>query len=62
MITLNVKNYCHNCPEFEPYADKNTLYSGDEKMHMTEIRCIHSERCKIIAEFLELEKGEINND
>ena len=30
-IKLDIKDYCHNCPDFEPDVDKNqeTLYIDD---------------------------------
>lgn len=56
MITLIVKNYCHNCPEFEPDVYKDTLYVNGEDINMTNIKCIHRQRCESIIEFLKLEK------
>lgn len=45
MISLNVENYCHNCPDFEPKVDK--MY-GDMKVYEQIVSCVNKERCKHI--------------
>ena len=56
MIKLLVKDYCHNCPEFEPHFSKTEWY-GDTSWCRTDtdITCKHAERCKEIKRYLEKE-------
>ena len=49
MINLNVNDYCHNCPEFEPKVDK--LYAFNETA-TTFIYCEHKELCDRIHDYL----------
>lgn len=57
MIKLEVKEYCHNCPEFTPSVDKECYGSGygDEFYHTT-ITCKYAKRCEAIAKYFR--KGE----
>lgn len=57
MIKLEVKEYCHNCPEFKPSVDKECyeLGYGDEFYHTT-ITCKYAKRCEAIAKYFR--KGE----
>lgn len=50
MITLQVENYCQNCPDFEPYC--NRLYSLDDHVE-TLVQCVHKDRCKEIKAYIE---------
>ena len=65
MITLCVKSYCHDCPEFEPDVEQNVYNSGlmGESTHcMTDIYCKHKDRCESMFEYLtETERGK-NDD
>lgn len=61
MISLYVKNYCHDCPEFEPDVEKDTIYSEDFLMERityieTNIYCKHKDRCASMIKFLKEEK------
>lgn len=62
MIRLYVQNYCHDCPEFEPDVEKDTIYSenylmGKRTTHtQTDIYCKHRDRCASMVEFLEERK------
>lgn len=58
MISLNVKDYCKNCPDFEPTFDKETkrrpTECGQTMMCAdTVIGCQYLERCKHIMRYLE---------
>lgn len=63
MISLYVKNYCHNCPEFEPDVEKDTIYSENYLMEkrtthtQTYIYCKHKDRCESMIKFLKKEEG-----
>ena len=55
MISLRVKNYCSNCPEFEPDVKKNSYRfdSTDEPVYyMTDIYCKHKDRCESMLKYL----------
>lgn len=62
MISLYVKDYCHNCPEFEPDVEKDTIYSenylmGKRTTHtQTDIYCKHRDRCESMIKFLKEER------
>ena len=62
MISLDVKDYCSNCPDFEPDVDKDISkyknFEGDEVLTFvnTSISCKHKHKCECIKEFLENEK------
>jgi hypothetical protein len=49
MISLQVENYCQNCPDFEPYC--NRLYSLQSVE--TLVQCTHKDRCKEIKTYIE---------
>lgn len=59
MINLDVKEYCSNCSEFEPYVDRNIMEYEDfksleiRKEVNTIVSCVHKDRCKAITKFLE---------
>lgn len=62
MISLDVKDYCANCPDFEPDVDKDILkYEnfGCSEVIMevnTTISCKYKHKCECIKEFLENER------
>lgn len=47
MITLEVKSYCQNCPDFNPVVAK--IYS-DGSVLMQIVSCENSQRCLEICE------------
>jgi hypothetical protein len=49
MISLQVENYCQNCPNFEPYC--NCLYSLQSVE--TLVQCTHKDLCKEIKAYIE---------
>lgn len=49
MIKLNVEEYCHNCPNFEPVT--NQLFA-DNKYQVTVIICRDKFRCDSIKSYL----------
>lgn len=52
MIKLEVKEYCHNCPEFNPSADIECYESGyGDEYYYTTITCEYAKRCETIAEY-----------
>lgn len=67
MISLHIKSYCHNCPEFEPDVQKEIHYlegTNIERYVKTDIYCEHRIRCKKMVDYLKealSKKGE-NND
>jgi hypothetical protein len=50
MISLNVEEYCMNCPNFEADVDKTSWSTGEV---YTKIRCTHSRQCYEIKKYLE---------
>lgn len=68
MISLYVKNYCHNCPEFEPDVEKDTFYDEDfsgptmNTHTKTDIYCKHRDRCASMIKFLKEEKEKKKKD
>lgn len=48
MIKLNVKDYCHNCPQF--VADHETLWMNGE--NVTYVMCLNRELCRQIEQYL----------
>ena len=61
MISLYVKDYCSNCPEFEPSVNKSVIGVGDlmgldeRPTVLTEIFCEHRRRCEELKDFIEKE-------
>jgi hypothetical protein len=53
MIKLDVKPYCHSCNDFE--ADVVKLYPGTGQLYETCIKCVHHERCAMLAEHIQKE-------
>lgn len=55
MIKLDVAEYCHNCPEFEPLVEQDTkglLYDMSLIVDTT-IKCAHRDRCRSMCRYLE---------
>lgn len=56
MIKLFVEDYCHNCPDFDPYVSKTELECDMGRYCTnTDITCKHAERCEEIKKYLEKE-------
>jgi hypothetical protein len=47
MIEVNVAKYCQDCPEFEPYCERQT---SDLDGVNTYVCCAHDRRCRAIAQ------------
>lgn len=56
MISLHVRDYCQNCPDFQPDVEKNTLegYYDYECITRTNttIFCAYRKRCALMYERL----------
>lgn len=59
MISLLVKGYCYDCPEFEADVEKVALVDRELSQHniektitQTHISCKHSVRCAGMVEYL----------
>ena len=54
MITLQVENYCQNCPDFKPYCSvfKTNDICGNETVE-TLVQCTKKDRCKEIKAYIE---------
>ena len=50
MISLDVRKYCENCPNFE--ADVDKIYCSNGEV-LTTIRCANSRQCHEIKTYLE---------
>lgn len=54
MITIDVDEYCHTCPDFEPskimlpYWADNVIINAD-----TKVICKHKDRCQNLRAYLE---------
>lgn len=47
MIELQVKDYCQNCPDFEPTVDKKLSYADDEVIYsLMTVCCKNASRCE----------------
>lgn len=68
MIRLDVEQYCHECPDFEPDVqrpEKDILYGSDPSgrslqlvsMSDTIIRCKYRDRCRALSRYLEKQKA-----
>ena len=53
MIRLDIKEYCQNCPYFEPTADTFNNYT--EFSELTMVRCENATKCVLIASHIEAE-------
>lgn len=63
MIRLIVEDYCQDCPDFEPVAEKTNLYSGqDVCMVNTEVYCKYKDRCASVAKWMKEKEGKENVD
>ena len=49
MIKLDIQEYCHDCPEFDPVV--SDLFLNYDRM----IRCSHSKRCDEVFSYIEQE-------
>lgn len=50
MIKLDIQDYCHNCPIFEPECVK---YYADNKCTMTLVSCTRKGICANIKQYIE---------
>ena len=60
MIELKVKEYCHNCPDFEAKVtvqDTDLFAAGESesvgRFCNTTVSCSHAKRCEGIKRYLE---------
>lgn len=60
MIELRIKDYCHNCPEFEVRSDRILGSYVDNKPTHTDniVYCKHANKCARIEEYLEKRTNE----
>ena len=58
MIKLEVKDYCQNCPGFEPSVTRNELYDNAHGGMETIIRCKYRGRCESMVRYLKKESNE----
>ena len=58
MIRLDIKDYCHDCPNFTPTADVIEGYGVDCYICETTVTCLYHARCESINTYLkrQLEK------
>ena len=54
MISLHLKEYCGNCPEFKADVEKEQLCDpyGEVSVIHTTIRCKYRERCERLLKYL----------
>lgn len=59
MIRLIVEEYCQDCPDFKPVAEKTNYYAGDVRaMCNTVVHCKYKDRCAAVAEWMKAQKKE----
>lgn len=60
MIELKLKQYCADCPDFEPDVKRSLLsYVGNQYTKAnTTIYCKHRDRCNYIVGFLKQQEEE----
>lgn len=56
MIILDVEDYCHACPDFNPDVRKTDIdaFGGDSRIE-TAVFCKYERRCSAVARFLRKE-------
>lgn len=54
MIILDVKDYCHNCRDFEPAVER--LNSSTASIFM--VRCEFRDKCEVIEQYLKSKEEE----
>lgn len=55
MIKLDVEDYCHECPAFEPNVDTTSWYdplTQEETIRDTVILCRYRKRCASMMRYL----------
>ena len=50
MISLNVEQYCHHCPYFQPI--KRETFYADERIYETTVKCENEEICQEIYRYI----------
>lgn len=50
MIELDIRDYCHKCPKFEPVVDR--LYDGGRGPCVQNVSCEHKDRCDMIYRYI----------
>lgn len=56
MIELQVKDYCQNCPDFEPTVHKELSYADDEVIYsLMTVCCKYTSRCERIYKYIKKE-------
>ena len=61
MILLDVKDYCHTCPDFIPNTQETpNVYTGDGKIIISDyiVICKHKELCERHVRYLEQRRKE----
>ena len=65
MIFLKIEDYCENCPDFEADVEKMPgIFSNSKTMDVvndTYIKCKNRNRCRVISNYLEKEKEDVND-
>ena len=64
MIELNVRGYCHNCPDFAAKVSVREHDNGDMinpiKLYDTTVTCSHAKRCEGIMRYLDKLNKDVN--
>lgn len=65
MITLEVEEYCQNCPDFEADVKKTHAFAigkgmREETANETVVRCEHSVKCYTMMNYLRKYYGQRN--
>lgn len=55
MISLDVKDYCHDCPDFVPDSEQLMQYSDDfipRMMISNIVKCKNADKCAAMMKYL----------
>lgn len=63
MINLHVEDYCQDCPDFKPVAEKIKFFTDIEVTKCeTDVYCKYWYRCAAVAKWMKKKEGEENGD
>lgn len=55
MIELDIRDYCHKCPEFDPVVKR--LYDYGRGPCIQNVSCEHKDRCDMIYRYIKFESN-----
>ncbi len=55
MIELDIRDYCHKCPEFEPVVER--FYDSCGYPCIQNVSCEHKDRCEMLYRYMKFESN-----